>query len=150
MTSPNIFPGRKAEGGCSCASCAETDKYHYAGFANWPKGQPAGPRASAAAYAAHVAHGKSGGCTGSHFTIKPEPVFVDEAGTEPRTGYASAFPAPTALVANWIARSYAWSGMAEHFPAGGGAASVRSRSVPRLLGVAQRLRAERRQERKAA
>jgi hypothetical protein len=41
---------------CTCASCSYTDKYAGKGFAEWPRGEPAGPRASAGAYAAHVRH----------------------------------------------------------------------------------------------
>lgn len=40
---------------CQCASCSVTDGYSDKGFAEWPKGEPAGKRASEAAYAAHVA-----------------------------------------------------------------------------------------------
>jgi hypothetical protein len=46
---------------CSCASCHETDKLRVAGFAAWPRGNPAGPRASKADYAAHVRHGLAWG-----------------------------------------------------------------------------------------
>lgn len=46
---------------CSCASCYETDKLRVAGFAAWPRGNPAGPRASKADYAAHVRHGLAWG-----------------------------------------------------------------------------------------
>jgi hypothetical protein len=41
---------------CTCASCSYTDGYAGKGFAEWPRGEPAGPRSSAAAYAAHVRH----------------------------------------------------------------------------------------------
>jgi hypothetical protein len=41
---------------CTCASCSYTDKYAGKGFAEWRRGEPAGPRASAGAYAAHVRH----------------------------------------------------------------------------------------------
>jgi hypothetical protein len=55
---------------CTCASCKYTDSFHgwkaegeklvpdpeKGGFDRWPKGDPAGKRASNAAYAAHVSH----------------------------------------------------------------------------------------------
>jgi hypothetical protein len=41
---------------CTCANCKYTDGFSGKGFAEWPRGEPAGPRASAAAYAAHVSH----------------------------------------------------------------------------------------------
>lgn len=54
---------------CTCASCKETDSYAnhykgngiYSGFADWPKGTPAGKRGSEAMYRAHVEHGQKGG-----------------------------------------------------------------------------------------
>jgi hypothetical protein len=46
---------------CTCASCSYTDKYSGKGFAEWPRGEPAGPRASAAAYAAHVRYSQQWG-----------------------------------------------------------------------------------------
>lgn len=45
---------------CTCASCEYTDSFAGKGFAEWPRGEPAGPRASDRAYAAHVAHAWSG------------------------------------------------------------------------------------------
>jgi len=39
---------------CLCASCKHTDSFSGKGFAEWPRGEPAGARSSAAAYAAHV------------------------------------------------------------------------------------------------
>ena len=41
---------------CTCASCSYTDSFAEKGFAEWPRGKPAGPRRSAADYNAHVAH----------------------------------------------------------------------------------------------
>jgi len=41
---------------CNCASCSYTDEFAGKGFAAWPRGEAAGPRASAHAYALHVAH----------------------------------------------------------------------------------------------
>ena len=41
---------------CDCTSCKVTDSYRNAGFKKWPRGEPAGPGASARAYKAHVAH----------------------------------------------------------------------------------------------
>ena len=66
---------------CTCTSCKATDALagwkevdgrnvpdpKAGGFDRWPKGDPAGPRASAAAYAAHVAHGKAGLAAGWAF-----------------------------------------------------------------------------------
>lgn len=41
---------------CTCASCSYTDKFAGKGFAEWPRGEPAGPRSSATAYAVHARH----------------------------------------------------------------------------------------------
>ena len=53
---------------CTCTSCKYTDSFsgwlhgqmgvpdQYGGFANWPSGDPKGPRIAKAEYAAHVAH----------------------------------------------------------------------------------------------
>lgn len=41
---------------CTCASCEYTDGFADKSFADWPRGEPAGPRRSAADYSAHVAH----------------------------------------------------------------------------------------------
>lgn len=46
---------------CQCASCTPTDKLAKAGFAAWPRGNPAGKRASESAYAAHVAFSRKWG-----------------------------------------------------------------------------------------
>lgn len=45
---------------CTCASCKVTDRLADAGFAEWPRGKPAG-RVSAADYSAHVAYSKQWG-----------------------------------------------------------------------------------------
>jgi hypothetical protein len=45
---------------CTCASCSYTDK-HKAGFAEWPRGEPAGKRSSESAYRAHVKHSQQWG-----------------------------------------------------------------------------------------
>ena len=39
---------------CDCASCKYTDGFSSAGFVNWPRGEPAGARASAKAYSLHA------------------------------------------------------------------------------------------------
>lgn len=55
---------------CTCASCDYTDRFHgwkteggrlvpdpdRGGFERWPRGEPAGKRASESAYASHVRH----------------------------------------------------------------------------------------------
>lgn len=46
---------------CTCASCEYTDGFADKGFAEWPKGEPAGKRASDSAYSAHAAHGRQWG-----------------------------------------------------------------------------------------
>lgn len=56
---------------CTCASCVATDKLHDAGFAAWPRGNPAG-RKSASEYAAHVRHGLAwGGIVGAAGRVIP-------------------------------------------------------------------------------
>lgn len=91
-------------GGCSCASCKETRRFADSGFAKWPRGNPAGIARSKADYAAHVAAGKSGGVDRAipAFKIQPEPYFSS-------WGLAAPMPAPSAVVRNWIASSYAWA-----------------------------------------
>lgn len=41
---------------CDCASCSYTDSFRDKGFAEWPRGEPAGQKASERAYTAHVRH----------------------------------------------------------------------------------------------
>jgi hypothetical protein len=41
---------------CDCTSCSFTDSFAKKTFADWPRGEPAGPRRSAADYAWHVRH----------------------------------------------------------------------------------------------
>jgi hypothetical protein len=41
---------------CSCTSCEYTDGFSAKGFAEWPRGEPAGKRSSESAYAAHWRH----------------------------------------------------------------------------------------------
>lgn len=43
---------------CNCVSCEYTDSFSQKCFAEWPKGEPKGPRKAKAEYAAHVAFGK--------------------------------------------------------------------------------------------
>jgi hypothetical protein len=45
---------------CTCASCSYTDKYAGKGFAEWPRGKPAG-RSSVREYAAHVRYAQQWG-----------------------------------------------------------------------------------------
>src|SRR3990167_10895091 len=64
-------------GGCTCASCKETNGYAAKGFAAWPRGNPAG-RKSAAAYAGHVAYGARVSdrlIPPDLLRIRPEPIF---------------------------------------------------------------------------
>lgn len=65
---------------CSCASCSYTDKFAGKGFAEWPRGEPAGPRSSAAAYAAHARH--CGAKMQEPYTFK-SPDAVNFYGTSP-------------------------------------------------------------------
>lgn len=53
---------------CSCASCEHTDSFRDKGFAAWPRGEPAGKRASERAYAAHVAHARLGASSSIAFS----------------------------------------------------------------------------------
>lgn len=87
-------------GGCTCQSCAETNRHMASGFGQWPRGNPAG-RKSAAAYASHVSHGKAyaGGVKAvPAFKITPEPHFS-------MVGLAPAFPEPIAVVRAYIDRT---------------------------------------------
>jgi hypothetical protein len=45
---------------CTCASCSYTDKYAGKGFAEWPRGKPAG-RSSVREYSAHVRYSQQWG-----------------------------------------------------------------------------------------
>jgi len=46
---------------CTCASCKVTDSFAAKSFADWPRGDPAGKRASESLYASHVAFGRKWG-----------------------------------------------------------------------------------------
>ena len=45
------------QGGCTCPSCSATNYFMYRGFADWPRGNPAG-RKSGIDYVMHVSYGK--------------------------------------------------------------------------------------------
>lgn len=142
---------------CTCASCEYTDRFggmpdlfgapivkdHKHGWENWPRGDPQGKRASDADYRAHVAHSKTGGAKGFRFTITPEPQF-SERGTP---GCGPIAPAP-AVALRWIARSYAWSDLAQHYQPKPSLRAVKR--VPYLVQLARDLRAQAQQERRAA
>lgn len=97
---------------CTCTSCKATDALSgwkevngrtvpdpkCGGFDRWPRGNPAGPRASAASYAAHVAHGKAGLAAGWAF----------HPGAAPHYPYMGApgLPYPSKLVRDFIAAGY--------------------------------------------
>lgn len=85
---------------CTCASCSYTDEFAGKGFAEWPKGEPKGPRVSAAEYSAHVSHGWHGVARGWKFTPGAAPSFP--AWCRP----APALPYPSKLVADFIASGY--------------------------------------------
>ena len=57
-STPSLF-GEGRGYGCNCASCAYTAPFYTRGFAEWPRGKPAG-RSAARDYAAHVKHGLNG------------------------------------------------------------------------------------------
>ena len=128
-------------GGCECASCKPTNALMDAGFAAWPRGNVAGAGGSKRDYSAHVSACNSGGCTGFHFIIKPEPVFST-------VGLAQRLPEPTALVSEWITRSYAWRDSV--MPAWEDGTDKRSRPVSVLVAKARQYREQARQERRAA
>ena len=46
---------------CTCTSCKVTDSFAAKSFADWPRGDPAGKRASESLYASHVAFGRKWG-----------------------------------------------------------------------------------------
>ena len=99
---------------CTCTSCKYTDSFsgwtyegetripdpESPGFAGWPKGEPAGPRASAAAYAGHVSHAKSGIAAG--WAFKPGAPATFPAWTHGAPG----LPYPSKLVRDFIAAGY--------------------------------------------
>jgi hypothetical protein len=61
---------------CDCTSCSYTDGFAAKGFAEWPRGNPAG-RKSAADYAAHVRHGRQWGKVDYKGRKRGEPEFPD-------------------------------------------------------------------------
>lgn len=116
---------------CTCTSCEYTDSFHDKGFEAWPKGDPAGERASNRVYAAHVAHVWSG----SYKTIAFTP------------GQAPAAPRLPGLVmpVTYHATAIRWN-------TGRGKMYVPAPEpvrVPTLLDLARKLRAEARAERQA-
>jgi hypothetical protein len=64
---------------CTCASCEYTDGFTKSGFAEWPRGNPAGRR-SDADYAAHVRHARSGAYKTVPFSPGQPPRFSGSYG----------------------------------------------------------------------
>ena len=58
---------------CDCSSCKYTDGFREDGFAKWPRGNPAGKKASSD-YAAHVAYSKRGGIARAIPNINLDPI----------------------------------------------------------------------------
>lgn len=64
---------------CTCASCSYTDSFADKGFAEWPRGNVAGPKRSAADYAAHVRYGQQWGRAASGEMHQPREVSASLA-----------------------------------------------------------------------
>lgn len=60
---------------CSCTSCEYTDSFQFKGFAEWPKGEPAGQRASERLYATHARYVWAGAYKSIAFTPGQAPRF---------------------------------------------------------------------------
>ena len=60
---------------CTCTSCEYTDKYAKSGFAEWPRGEPAGKAHHDRAYAAHVRHVWAGAYKTVQFTTGQAPRY---------------------------------------------------------------------------
>jgi hypothetical protein len=125
---------------CTCASCEYTDSFSgfglnaaKGGFKNWPRGEPAGQRSSESAYRTHVAHSWAGVSKTVQFTPGQAPHF--------RTfGIASPLPQPTALVRDWISRSYAGADGSNVFPGPDVKPFRIPTRRPRLIELARELR----------
>jgi hypothetical protein len=144
---------------CTCASCKHTDSFAKAGFAEWPRGAPAGPRRSAADYSAHVRHGQQWGrgydgtmhepkeCTATLAYYQgsraaPERLKIPEGRWQQGHGYHDErkwIEAPTTM-REYVAEFERLNGLT-HAP-------VEKPTAP-LIARAQLLRAEARAERKA-
>ena len=72
---------------CQCSSCKYTDSFQHKGFAEWPRGKPAG-RSANADYAAHVRFSMSGGIQRlipeSAFNVTGEKFYGTPAGMTAR------------------------------------------------------------------
>lgn len=109
---------------CTCASCEYTDGFLDAGFAAWPRGNPAGPRKSAASYAGHVAHSWAGVYRSVQFKPGQPPKYDIPGLVMPVT------PAPK-YVLDWINRNgpqFERVGISTH------------KRVPYLMALARELR----------
>lgn len=146
---------------CNCASCKHTDSFHRAGFGAWPKGDPAGKRASERAYAAHVAHSWVGVSKTVQFTPNQPPKYPAWLGTryaDPHAHYH--FPGERyrygmgeALPAQDTVEGYVRSFLeANHLTQDTALPDeVSAKPVARLIAMARELRQQARQElRKAA
>lgn len=78
---------------CTCASCEYTDSFAGKSFAEWPRGEPAGPRRSTADYAAHVRYGQQWGRAASGEMHEPkECTSTTSKGTRATPGFAGPCP----------------------------------------------------------
>lgn len=66
---------------CTCTSCEYTDKFGQPGFAEWPRGNPAGKRSSDASYRAHVAYSKQWGMGYSGVMHEPREINLTHRAT---------------------------------------------------------------------
>jgi hypothetical protein len=103
---------------CTCASCSYTDKYAGKGFAEWPRGEPAGPRASAAAYAAHVAHlWKGVPRKSTAFTPGQAPQYPSWCSTKAMAPAVLKIPDPCESLAEYVADFDKLNGLKRQEPA---------------------------------